>query len=109
MSTPGRARRVSPHLLLASLLSVPALWISSRVGLSADVSIGSVLGVMVVALVCTLSVQLLLPGAQSGWRLTVRVGVQMALGKKGAHVEFKEQSGDTVASLGGCFFDAEFS
>ena len=74
-----RTARLPPHLLIATIAAAPALWLSSRIGLSGDVSIRAVLAVLVVAALFTVAVQILLPGRQSGWRLVARVGVQIGL------------------------------
>jgi diguanylate cyclase (GGDEF)-like protein/PAS domain S-box-containing protein len=68
--------RLSGHMQLLTLAVVPVFWLGTRVGMVADVSIWTLLGVLFTAQWTTAIAYALWPGRQSGWRLFLRVGIQ---------------------------------
>ena len=71
-------QRLVRRSVLAVLVLAPLFWLSRREGLIASESIWAIVGVLLFALVATSTVYTLLPGAQSGWRLVVRLAVHSA-------------------------------
>src|SRR5260370_15623966 len=71
-----RARLRGPSEL-AVILVAPALWLGTRSGLVAPVSLGVLLTLLVGAQLTTGVAYALWADASSGWRLYVRVGVQL--------------------------------
>ena len=68
--------RLSGHMQLLTLLVVPVFWLGTRIGMVADVSVWTLLGVLFAAQWLTGIAYALWPGDQSGWRLFAHVGVQ---------------------------------
>jgi diguanylate cyclase (GGDEF)-like protein/PAS domain S-box-containing protein len=74
----GRLRaRLSGHTQLLTLAVAPVLWLGSRAGMIAEISIWHLLAVLFGAQLVTVCAFALWPGAQTGWRLFTRVGAQM--------------------------------
>ena len=71
-----RARLLGPSQL-AVVLVAPALWVGRRLGLVGPVSIWWLLAILIAAQLATALSYALWADARSGWRLFVRVGVQL--------------------------------
>jgi hypothetical protein len=72
------ARLTGPSQL-AVLLAAPALWAGTRLGLVASISAWLLLVLLFGAQLATAVVYALWADATSGWRLFLRVGVQLTL------------------------------
>ena len=72
-----RARLTGPTQA-ATLVVAPLFWLGARADLVADVPVWLLLGALAAAQLATAVAYSLWPGAQAGWRLTARIGVQLA-------------------------------
>jgi diguanylate cyclase (GGDEF)-like protein/PAS domain S-box-containing protein len=61
---------------LATLVVAPVLWLATRIGMIADISIWHLLAVLFGAQLVTGVTFALWPGAQTGWRLFARIGAK---------------------------------
>src|SRR5438128_2648405 len=73
-----RARLTERHQL-AVVIVAPEFWLASRAGLLADISIWLILGLLAGAQLATAIVYALWADVRSGWRLFIRVGVELSV------------------------------
>jgi diguanylate cyclase (GGDEF)-like protein/PAS domain S-box-containing protein len=69
--------RIKDPMGLTVLLIAPVFWVARDLGLIADVPIWFLVGLLVATYLTTSLMTAAMPGAVSGWRLWVRVGVQL--------------------------------